>query len=327
MTEEAQKSLHKKEEIDLLEVFIKAWKHRWFIVIFTVAFIIFGVAYALLKQPLYMSSAKLYKTEGESSSASQLQGLASQFGFGGAFGATEMFNITDLVNSRNIKKKVLLHKWNTNKFEKPVNLIQYFEIEAETKREEIHAGLMLLDEYISVKTDEETMLTTISALMPEPELSADVTNYIVFLIEDYITNEQKMQTRENLKYINERLDSVKAELLMAEEELKAFRERNRNIGLSPQLQTEQMRLQRKLTIKQEVYLLLQKELEMTKIELVKETPVVNIVDNAEPPALRAKPKRTLIVIISAFLGFFLSLAVLVIWHLWIYIKQEMKNRK
>ncbi len=325
MSEEV-KNTAQKQEIDLLEVFIKTWQHRWFIIIFTIIFILLGVAYALLKQPLYTGTAKLYKTEGESGSTSQLQGLASQFGFGGAFGSSEMFNIIDLVESRSIKKKVLLHQWETEKFDHPVNLIEYFEIDAETERKKIHQGLEHLNDYISANTDEETMLTTINVLMPEPELSARVTNYIVFLIEDYIIHEQKMQTRENLKYIQNRLDSVKLELKQAEEALKGFRERNRNIAQSPDLQTRQMRLQRQLTIKQEVYLLLQKELEMTKIELVKETPVINIVDHAEPPALRTEPKRTLIVIISAFLGFFLSLVVLVLWYLWKYLRHEIKAR-
>lgn len=317
---------NQKAEIDLLEVFIKTWQHRKFIILFTAAFTILGIAYALLKQPLYESSTKLYKTEGESSSMSRIQGLASQFGFGGSLGSSELFNITDLVNSRSIKTQLLYKKWDTEKYQDSVNLITYWEIEKATKAEDTHAGLETLNEFIGVNTDEETQLTTITVLMQEPELAADVANHIVFLIEDYIQNKQKMQTRENLAYIQKRLDSVKVELTRAEEDLKSFRKRNRMTSLSPELQTQQMRLQRELTIKQEVFLVLQKELEMTKIELVKETPVINILDKAEAPVLRAKPKRKLVVIISLFAGLFLSLFSLILWYLWSYVRNEMRAR-
>jgi uncharacterized protein involved in exopolysaccharide biosynthesis len=146
------------------------------------------------------------------------------------------------------------------------------------------------------------------------------------LIEEYIQNEQKTTTKQNLQYIEKRLETVKKELTQAEEELKRFRESNRVIQSSPELQMELGRLQRQVTIKQEVYLQLQKEREMAEIELVKETPVINVLDEAMKPEERAKPKRKLIVIVGTFAGFFLSLLIVVLIYVWKYVKGEMERR-
>jgi uncharacterized protein involved in exopolysaccharide biosynthesis len=163
-------------------------------------------------------------------------------------------------------------------------------------------------------------------MMPEAQLAADIGNYVTRLIEEYVQNEQKTTTKQNLQYIEKRLETVKKELTQAEEKLKRFRESNRVIQSSPELQMELGRLQRQVTIKQEVYLQLQKEREMAEIELVKETPVINVLDEAMKPEQRAKPKRKLIVIVGTFAGFFLSLLIVVLIYVWKYVKGEMERR-
>ena len=260
--------------------------------------------------------------------SSRLQGLASQFGMGGALpGGGSQFSIKDLLQSRRINRKIIYKKWDTQKFEQPVNLIEYFEIEGETRSEKFLSAYKSIKEKITVNRDEETMLFTITVMMPEAQLAADVANYITTLVEDYVQHEQKTATKKNLEYVEKRLDTVKKELKNAEEALKRFRERNRIISESPQLQMEMSRLQRKVTIKQEVYLQLQKEREMAEIELVKETPVVNVLDEAVKPEQRAKPKRKLIVIVGTFAGFFLSLLIVVLIYVWKYVKGEMERRE
>lgn len=315
-----------KDEIDLLEVFLKIWAYKRFIIIFTVLVAIGSIVYSLVAEPQYEASIKLYKKTSEGQS-SRIQGLAAQFGMGGAVpGGSSQFNIKDLLQSRRINKKIIYKDWDTKKFDQPVNLIEYWEIEGETKEEKFLEALESIKENINVSKDEETQLITITIMMPEAQLAADIGNYVTKLIEEYVQNEQKTTTKQNLQYIEKRLETVKKELTQAEEELKRFRESNRVIQSSPELQMELGRLQRQVTIKQEVYLQLQKEREMAEIELVKETPVINVLDEAMKPEERAKPKRKLIVIVGTFAGFFLSLLIVVLIYVWKYVKGEMERR-
>ncbi|MBS3808247.1 MAG: hypothetical protein KGY60_12140 [Bacteroidales bacterium] len=317
-----------KDEIDLLEVFLKIWAYKRFIIIFTALVAIGAIVYSLVQEPQYEASVKLYRKTSEGQAPSRIQGLAAQFGMGGALpGGSTQFSIEDLVNSRRINQKILLKKWETKEYDEPKNLIEYWQIEAETEEEKFQNALKKINELISVSINEETQLHNITVMMPEAQLAADVANHLTTLIEEYVQNEQKTTTKQNLRYIEKRLETVKKELTRAEEELKRFRKSNRAIQDSPELQMEQGRLQRQVTIKQEVYLTLQKEREMAEIELVKETPVINVLDDAIKPEQRAKPKRKLIVIVGTFAGFFLSLLVVVLLYVWKYVRSEMAKRE
>ncbi|MBS3769818.1 MAG: GNVR domain-containing protein [Bacteroidales bacterium] len=316
-----------KDEIDLLEVFLKIWKYKRFIIIFTVVVAIGSIIYSLVQEPQYEAEVSLYKKTSGEGRSSRIQNLASQFGMGGALpSGGDQFSIEDLTNSRRLNKKIIYKNWDTKAYQDSVTLIEYWEIEGETEQEKFEKALKKIKDLVSFNRNEETQLVTITILMPEAQLAADIGNYLTTLIEEYIQNEQETSTRQNLQYIEKRLETIKKELRKAEEELKRFRERNRIIEQSPELQLEYGRLQRQVTLKQEVYTTLQTEREMAEIELVKETPVINVLDEALAPEQRAKPKRKLIVIVGTFAGFFLSLLIVVLRYVWSYVKGEMEKR-
>lgn len=316
-----------EEEIDLVKLAVKVWNHRREMLVIIALITLAGIVYAFMAPKLYEANASFYKTEGEKQNMSGLHNLASQFGVGGALGGSELFNIDDLVKSRSMALKILNKKWETEKFDQPVSLIKYWEIQEDNQLKEQHGGLEKLGNAIQVFTDEETQLTNIRVLMPEPQLAADIANHIVQLVEAWIKEEQQLRSRKKMDFIEMRLDSVKKELLDAEEALKEFKEQNRITSLSPQLQIHQMRLQRQVNIKQEVYIVLQKELEMTKIDLVKETPVINLLDEATPPVLRAKPKRKLIVLLGVLAGLAISVMVIVGKYVFLLIQKEIHESK
>ena len=313
------------DEINLIDVFLKLWHFRKFIIFFTLGIAVVAVIYSLLAEPQYEASVKLYKETSEGQS-SRIQGLAAQFGMGGAIQGGEQFSIEDLLDSRNINKRILYKKWDTEAWEDSVNLIKYWEIEGETEEEKMFKALETIKDKISTSKNEETGLLTIKVMMAEPKLSAEVANYVTDIISDYVQTERQTTTQNNLNYLEDRLATVKQELKKAEEKLKRFRERNRVISESPELQMQQARLQRKVNIKQQVYLTLEKEREMTEVELVKETPVINVLDEAVKPEQRAKPKRKLIVIVGTFAGFFLSILLVVLRYVWVYVRGEVRNR-
>jgi len=328
VTKEEQQPQHQEnDEIDLLEVGLKLWSLRKFIIIFTSAFVVLAVIYALIKDPRYESQVTLYQVSSQEGGGSRIGALASQFGLGGSLGGgSSNFNIKDLVNSRKIRDRVIFNTWYSEEKEDSMNLIEYWEIEAETEAEKVDAALKTISESITHSLDEETGLHSITVKMPEPQIAADIANFISQSVADYVQHEQKSQTRMNIKYIDKRLETVKRQLTKAEEALKEFRENNVRAS-SPQLMLEQGRLQRQVTIKQEVYLTLQKEKEMAQIDLVKETPVINILDEAVEPQQRSEPKRKLIVIIGGFLGGFLSLLGVIGYLVYNYLKRAIAEKK
>jgi tyrosine-protein kinase Etk/Wzc len=57
---------------------------------------------------------------------------------------------------------------------------------------------------------------------------------------------------------------------------------------------------------EQLYVLLVKLYESAKLDEARDSAVIQVVDKAVVPAKKAKPKRLLIIILSVFVGFFLS---------------------
>ena len=106
---------------------------------------------------------------------------------------------------------------------------------------------------------------------------------------------------------------MKQDLTKAENRLKEFREKNRQV-LSPQLLLEQERLIRDVQINATIYTELRKQFELVKIEEVKNIPIINIMDTARAPAKKDKPKRAIIVLSVFFLSFFSSVGYTIVKH-------------
>ena len=117
--------------------------------------------------------------------------------------------------------------------------------------------------------------------------------------------QRKSYASEQRFYIEKRLAQVKDSLSIAENKLKNFREENRLVA-SPALLLEQGRLLRNVDILQTVYIELNKQLEIAKIDEIKETPVLNVKELAKDPIIKAGPKRAIIFVIIMFTSLLLS---------------------
>jgi uncharacterized protein involved in exopolysaccharide biosynthesis len=97
--------------------------------------------------------------------------------------------------------------------------------------------------------------------------------------------------------------------MVAEENLKVFMDRNRRIENSPALQLEQQRLGREVAVLTGVFTTLKQQLETTKIEEVKESDYVVVLDPPEIPLQRSKPNKRLMVILAGILGIVLGVVI------------------
>jgi hypothetical protein len=96
------------------------------------------------------------------------------------------------------------------------------------------------------------------------------------------------------------------------EQLKLLRselaEIDRKLGELPALGLEYARLLRDLKVREQIHTFLRTEYEQAKIQEERDTPSITLVDRAEPPLRRVRPRRTLIVASAA--GVALAVSVL-----------------
>ena len=66
------------------------------------------------------------------------------------------------------------------------------------------------------------------------------------------------------------------------------------------------RLDRKVEAKKEVYVTLQQQLELARIEEVKRSPILHVLDKAVPPIKKSSPNRLSFLFFSLLFGFIFS---------------------
>ena len=146
--------------------------------------------------------------------------------------------------------------------------------------------------------------------MPESKLSAEVANKIAESLDLYVRTKRKTYASEQRFYLEKRTAQLKDSLTFAEERLKSFREQNRVVLQSPRLLLDQGRLMREVEILNAVYLELNKQLEIAKIDDIRETPIVNIKEWAKDPVIKTGPKRLQTFIMFMFILYSFKLFIL-----------------
>ncbi len=181
-------------------------------------------------------------------------------------------------------------------------LIDILEIEEDTPRKRIESGVEWLREHSSPNVDATTGAVEFSVEMPDPELAAAVTTHMVGLLNDFNQRTRNLRARERRKFAEARSGEAQNDFEAAEDSLRDFLTRNRQFEFTPQLLFERNRLERQVTLRQEVYQTLRREYEIARIEEVDDTPVLTVVDPPVIPAYPSSPRRTRMAIVAGVLG-------------------------
>ena len=191
---------------------------------------------------------------------------------------TEIYQ--NLISSETVLQDVIYGKYLTEEFPDSVNLIQYFEMDETDDNPAIQKRKNFLKLYeiflkkrMSTDVDRMTKILNVTVTMPEGQLSADVANKLTQSLDLYVRTQRKSYATEQSFYLEKRTSQIKDSLVIAEDKLKNFREQNRITSQSPNLLLEQGRLMRNVEILQTVFIELTKQLEIAKIDQIKDAPV------------------------------------------------------
>jgi uncharacterized protein involved in exopolysaccharide biosynthesis len=131
---------------------------------------------------------------------------------------------------------------------------------------------------------------------------------IVFVEGQLLTKEVELQTL----LMGSEQESLKTEILRTEITALKARLNNLNEAFIPMFQLNPLglnysRLLRELRVQEKHYLYLSNQLEITRLEEVKNSPTIQVLDRALVPENRSKPKRSQIVSLSFFLSLFFAI--------------------
>ena len=298
------------EEISLIDLFAVLLKYKWLIIgiTFLAMVIVLTISIVSLVQPPeksilpneYTPSALMLINE-SSSSSSSLSSMISSSGLGSLAGLAG-------VSTGSSNSGLALYFAGTNSFLDPIiekfNLVERYEIEKHFKAESRKA----LKEKLSASYDEDSGVFAISFTDIDPVFAADVVNYAVTLMENMFLNlgiDKNVLEKKNLE---ENIQNSYNEMVRLQEKIHTL-EYSVSYGSGnsvPSIVLESSLLKAELEAQQAVYSQLKTQLELLKIQMASDTPVFQVIENAEVPDRKSGPSRGMLCIIGAFAGFFIS---------------------
>jgi len=287
------------------------------IIAITLLSILFAIAHVFfIAHPVYVTTAKLLPT-GEDNSLSNIQGLASQFGYTLPMQSASNLSFSDIypeiVKSRQLIGVVLEKKFNTRKYGQNQllkNILsRQYRLDKYDVDERFKRASEILQDNIKISKARLTSIVTLEVGAIEPDFAVDLTNAIINESDKLQRQFKTHQVSDKRSFIQDRIKDVKKDLESAQEDLKEFREKNRQVQYSPALLLEEERLTTEMDVKKEIFSTLKQQFELAKIEEVEEGATVQILDKPVAPYEQSSPKVILSIFLSFFIGFGLSVVI------------------
>ena len=202
--------------------------------------------------------------------------------------------LTDIIN----------HEYNVkaNGGTKKVKLAEYLHCKAP------HELAGKLRNIVSFNFDAKNDTLIVSAVSPDPVLSAELVNRYIETINSYYRNKLNLAAKANLVFMSKRVGEVKQELEDAEGAVSRFLNSNRGIAQDSTSAQGQLfhfeisKLNNKVKLQTDIYSDLIRKYELLKFEAEKEVPVITTIKAGELSHLPESRKTVMFTAIGMLLG-------------------------
>lgn len=171
----------------------------------------------------------------------------------------------------------------------------------ETLSKDEFDAMTILGQSVALSLDSKNGYVTITTNMPEAVAAAQLAQATVVLLQKYITEFKIAKVQSNLDFVQSRYDEAKKNFEEIQVRRAAFRDANVNTNkYSARVESE--KLDAEYTLAMNLYSELAAQLEQSKIEVKKDTPMLTVVRPVTIPYKKSKPQRMTILFAFTFLG-------------------------
>ncbi|MEP7343733.1 MAG: hypothetical protein ABI877_00640 [Gemmatimonadaceae bacterium] len=274
--------------------------------------LVVGVA-SLLRAPTYTSTLAFAPQSRRS--ASNLAGLAAQFGFNlPSSDATQVPQFySDLLVSYTVLGAIVDAKYDvqTDTGRARGDLVMLLNAKGKTPALAREEAIRRLRTSISVTPVQKTGVVRVDVHSSSPELAQQIGKEAMTEVNRFNLLSRSSQASAERQFTEQRLREAEKDLRGAEDVLRRFRMGNRTISGSPLLELEADRMDREVTQHQQVVTALNTAYEQARIEEVRDTPVITIVEAPVLPVQRDSRGTVTKALVAFVLG--LVLACFFVW--------------
>jgi len=305
---------------------------------------VIGFVYASSQKPIYTATLT-FALEDEKSGGglSGALGLASSFGIdlggGGAGGAFSGANLMALMKSHLIVEKTLLNPieingekisiaeyyiqinklrdaWNKNPIFKKIQFLpnsnrQKFTLQQDSILKVIYSNLTSPESLTISQKDKKVSIISIEVMSLNEKFSKIFCENLATVTSDYYVELKSKKARMNVEILQKKADSIRAELNSA---IIGVAKASDNVyNLNPAFNIKKTpSTSRQVDVQANTAMLtsLVTNLEMSKMTLLKETPLIQIIDRPIFPLQKEKLSKLKMLVLGSFLGFIITIIYL-----------------
>ena len=182
-----------------------------------------------------------------------------------------------------------------------------------------------MKDWITITREPQTNLVMIGTSFPDANASAQISNAIRELLQEYVTEYRTDKALKDLRFIEDQYEMAKANFLEIQDSLAIFQDRNRNISTAS-VQVQEQRLQSEVNLAFELYEFFAKRQSDARIKVQEDTPVFRVQDPAIVPTRASHPRAARILVGSVFLGVFLGILFIYMRAGYLLFRREFANK-
>lgn len=262
----------------------------------------FGLSF-LAPTRFYADTKFTVASERSALSANRLAGFAAQFGIAGALSNPESPDyFAAVASSREVMLRMLADTVCVSASECPrITRIVAGDDAPSQDRERLERQLRRLGKRVSVGVDARTGLISSSATSDTPAYAEGLLRAQLRAMSSVIIDKRESQARNERRFAEVRLAQLRAQQRAVTDSLTYFYQSNRQYEGAPALRFRERGLQDRLSLWQELVQSVAREAETSRLEEVRDTPVLNVLDRPYASPKRVSPKRSMWAIAGALL--------------------------
>lgn len=292
---------------------------RRFILAFALLGFLIALVAALLKASTYTASFSFIPQSGQDQSRSGLASLAGQFGIsvGGSSQPPQLY--ADLLETREILAPIARDSFGVAPGGgRRVPLAEFFGVRGSDLRvvHEMTVRMLRTRVVAASAATRTTGVVDVTVKTKSPQVSFEIANRLLDGLNRFNLATRRSQAGEERRFTEGRLEAAKATLRSTEDALQYFLSGNRQLANSPQLSFRRDRLQREVSLQQQVVMGLAQQYEDARIREVRDTPVITLIDKPTLPAMADPRGRGVIIVLGTFVAFVLGVALVLTREGW-----------
>jgi len=332
------------DEIQLKDILIKLTDYKTYlfskkfrIITISAFFFVLGIVFAISSDEKYTAELTFVVEDQQQGGGAlgAMSGMASQFGFdigGSSSSAFSQNNILEFLKSRGVVEATLMQNrkvnktddlliehylylnkikdtWEKNKDLNPVSFHGILTQDNDSVSGDVWKSIIEDELVVELQSDAANIIN-LSYTSVNDEFSKMFVEALIEQMSKMYISHQTAQTNNTLDFLSSRADSVFMELEIAEEKFAKVKDINQRI-VKASGRLKELQLMRRVEVLNAMYLEIVKNLEISKITLLNQTPIIQIIDKPILPLQIEKKSMAVLGLLGAFLGGFLSLTFFV----------------